>query len=94
VVIRPAAIDRARDLKKGPPVIEPRIENDQVDLYDASSGMYRRTIRPGGMPTSVQVEGDEVAITLQSGTVDIYSSNGLYKRTMSRDQEDPRRSAH
>ncbi len=74
-------------------MIEPRIENDQVDLYDASSGMYRRTIRPGGMPTSVQVEGDEVAITLQSGTVDIYSSNGLYKRTMTRDQEDPGRPA-
>ena len=74
-------------------MIEPRIENDQVDLYDASSGMYRRTIRPGGTPTSVQVEGDEVAITLQSGTVDIYSSNGLYKRTMTRGQEDARRPA-
>jgi hypothetical protein len=63
-------------------VFETRIENDQVDLYDASSGMYRRTIRPGDKPTSVHVDGDEVAITLQNGSVDIYSTNGLYKRTM------------
>jgi len=66
-------------------MIETRIENNQVDLYDASSGMYRRTIRPGGTPTGVQVEGDEVAITLQNGSVDIYSTNGIYQRTMTRD---------
>jgi hypothetical protein len=74
-------------------MMEPRIENDQVDLYDASSGMYRRTIRPGDTPTNVQVEGDEVAITLQNGTVDIYSTNGLYKRTMTRDPMELRRPA-
>jgi hypothetical protein len=63
-------------------MIDARIEDGQVDLYDASSGMYRRTIRPGGMPTSVQAEGDEVVITLQNGSVDVYSSQGLYKRTI------------
>jgi hypothetical protein len=69
-------------------VIETRIENDQVDLYDGSSGMYRRTIRPGGTPTDVEVEGDEIAITLQNGNVDFYSTNGIYRRTMTRDQDD------
>jgi hypothetical protein len=44
--------------------------------------MYKRTIRPGGAPTSVRAEGDEVAITLQNGSVDIYSTHGLYKRTI------------
>ena len=63
-------------------MIDARIEHGQVDLYDASSGMYKRTIRPGGVPTSVRAEGDEVAITLQNGSVDIYSTHGLYKRTI------------
>jgi hypothetical protein len=66
-------------------MIETRIENNQVDLYDASSGMYRRTIHPAGTPTGVEVEGDEVVITLQNGNVDIYSTNGVYQRTMTRD---------
>ena len=57
-------------------MIETRIENDQVDLYDGSSGMYRRTIRPGATPTSVEVAGDEIAITLANGCVDIYTTNG------------------
>jgi hypothetical protein len=70
-------------------VIETRIENDQVDLYDGSSGMYRRTIRPGATPTSVEVEGNEVAITLQNGRVVIYSTHGIYKRTMTGDQDEP-----
>ena len=64
-------------------MIEPRIDNDQVDLYDASSGMYKRTIRPGSTPMSVRAEGAEVAITFQNGSVDIYSTQGLYKRTIS-----------
>jgi hypothetical protein len=55
--------------------------------------MYRITIRPGDTPTNVRVEGDEVAITLQNGTVDIYSTNGLYKRTMTRDPMELRRPA-
>jgi hypothetical protein len=63
-------------------MIEPRITNDEVDLYDASSGMYRRTIRPGSTPISVRAEGDEVVITLQNGSVDIYSTDGHYKRTI------------
>jgi len=63
-------------------MIEPRIENDVVDLYDSSSGMYRRTIRPGSTPISVQAEGGEIAITFQNGSVDIYSTQGLYKRTI------------
>lgn len=63
-------------------MIDARIENGQVDLYDASSGMYRRTIRPGGPPTSVHADRDEIAITLQNGTVDVYSTHGLYKRTV------------
>jgi hypothetical protein len=63
-------------------MIDARIEHGQVDLYDASSGMYKRTIRPGGAPTSVRAEGDEVAITLQNGSVDVYSTHGLYKRTI------------
>jgi len=70
-------------------MIETRIENDQVELYDASSGMYRRTIRPGATPTSVEVEGDEVAITLDTGRVDIYSSHGQFKRTMTGDHDEP-----
>ena len=63
-------------------MIDARIEDGQVDLYDASSGMYNRTIRPGGTPTSVESEGDEVVITLQNGSVDVYSTHGLYKRTI------------
>jgi len=70
-------------------MIETRIENDQVDLYDASSGMYRRTIRPGATPTSVEVEGDEIAITLHDGRVDVYSVHGLYRRTMPGDHDEP-----
>lgn len=71
-------------------MIETRIENGQVDLYDGSSGMFRKTIRPGGTPTRVDVQGDEVAITLQDGSVGIYGTDGLFKRTMTRDH-DPRR---
>ncbi len=63
-------------------MIDARIENGQVDLYDASSGMYKRTIRPGGTPASVEADRDEIAITLQNGSVDIYSTLGLYKRTI------------
>ena len=63
-------------------MIEPRITNDEVDLYDASSGMFTRTIRPGSTPISVRAEGDEVLITFQNGSVDIYSTNGRYKRTI------------
>ena len=63
-------------------MIDARIENGQVDLYDASTGMYKRTIRPGSPPTSVRAEGDEVAITFQNGSVDVYSSHGLYRRTI------------
>jgi hypothetical protein len=63
-------------------MIDARIENGQVDLYDASSGMYRRTIRPGGIPASVRADRDEIAIKLQSGSTDIYSTQGLYKRTI------------
>ena len=48
-------------------MIDARIENGQVDLYDASSGMYKRTIRPGGAPASVRADRDEIAIKLQSG---------------------------
>jgi len=70
-------------------MFETRIENDQVDLYDASSGMYRRTIRPGATPTSVEVEGDEIAITLDNGRVDIYSVHGQYTRTMNGDHDEP-----
>jgi hypothetical protein len=66
-------------------MIDARIENGQVDLYDASSGMYKRTIRPGGPPTSVEADRDEIAITLQNGTVDVYSMQGLYKRTVGSD---------
>ncbi len=71
-------------------MIETRIENGQVDLYDGSSGMFRKTIRPGGTPTRVDVQGNEVAITLQDGSVGIYGTDGLYKRTMTADDEDPR----
>ena len=63
-------------------MLDARIDHGQVDLYDASSGMYRRTIRPGGTPTDVRADGDELAITLQDGTVHVYSSQGLYKRTI------------
>jgi hypothetical protein len=63
-------------------MIDARIENGQVDLYDASSGMYKRTIRPGGTPASVQADRDEIAIKLQNGSTDIYSTQGLYKRTI------------
>ena len=63
-------------------MIDARIENGQVDLYDASSGMYRRTIRPGSPPASVQTDRDEIAITFQNGSVDVYSTHGLYKRTI------------
>ena len=63
-------------------MIDARIENGQVDLYDASSGMYKRTIRPGGPPASIRTDGDEIAITLQNGSVDVYSVQGLYKRTV------------
>ncbi len=63
-------------------MIDARIDHGQVDLYDASSGMYKRTIRPGGTPTSVRAEGDEVAITLQNGSVDVYSAQGLFKRNI------------
>ena len=63
-------------------MIEPRITNDEVDVYDASSGMCRRTIRPGSTPISVRAEGDEVVITFKNGSVDIYSENGQYKRTI------------
>jgi hypothetical protein len=70
-------------------MIETRIEKDEVELYDASSGMYRRTIRPGATPTSVEVEGDEIAITLDNGRVDIYSVQGQYRRTMIGGQDVP-----
>ncbi len=63
-------------------MIDARIEHGQVDLYDASSGMYKRTIRPGGTPMSVRSDGDEVAITLENGRVDVYSTHGLYRRTI------------
>jgi hypothetical protein len=63
-------------------MIDARIENGQVDLYDASSGMYKRTIRPGSPPASVQADRDEIAITFQNGSVDVYSTQGLYKRTV------------
>jgi hypothetical protein len=63
-------------------MIDARIENGQVDLYDASSGMYKRTIRPGGTPASVEADRDEIAITFQNGSVDVYSTLGLYKRTI------------
>ncbi len=66
-------------------MIDARIENGQVDLYDASSGMYKRTIRPGGPPMSVRADREEIAITLQNGNVDIYSTQGLYKRTIDSD---------
>lgn len=63
-------------------MIDARIENGQVDLYDASSGMYRRTIRTGSAPAGVEAEGDEVAITLQDGSVEVYNTHGIYQRTM------------
>lgn len=63
-------------------MIEARIENGQVDLYDASSGMFRRTIRTGSAPTGVEAEGDEVAITLQNGTTEVYDAQGIHQRTM------------
>lgn len=63
-------------------MIDARIENGQVDLYDASSGMYRRTIHTGGQPASVQTDREEIAITFQNGSVDVYSTQGLYKRTV------------
>jgi hypothetical protein len=63
-------------------MLDARIENGQVDLYDASSGMYKRTIRPGGAPASVRADRDEVAITLENGSVDVYSTQGLYRRTI------------
>jgi hypothetical protein len=66
-------------------MLDARIENGQVDLYDASSGMYKRTIRPGGPPTSVHADRDEIAITLQNGSVDVYSTQGLWKRTIDSD---------
>jgi hypothetical protein len=62
-------------------MVEARIENGQVDLYDASSGMYRRTIRTRSKPTKVTAEGDEVAITVQDGTTEIYDTQGSHKRT-------------
>jgi hypothetical protein len=65
-------------------MLDARLENGQVDLYDASSGMYKRTIRPGGTPASVRTDRDEIAITFQNGSVDIYSTHGLYKRTIGR----------
>jgi hypothetical protein len=63
-------------------MIDARIENGQVDLYDASSGMYKRTIRPGSSPASVEADRDEVSITFENGSVDVYSTQGLYKRTI------------
>jgi hypothetical protein len=63
-------------------MVDARIENGQVDLYDASSGMYKRTIRTGIMPTGVEAEGDEVAITLQNGSIEVYNLHGIYQRTM------------
>jgi hypothetical protein len=67
---------------RGGPMIDARIENGQVDLYDASSGMYKRTIRPGSSPASVEADRDEVSITFENGSVDVYSTQGLYKRTI------------
>jgi hypothetical protein len=63
-------------------MIDARIENGQVDLYDASSGMYRRSIQTGSPPASVHTDRDEVTITFQNGSVDVYSTQGLYKRTV------------
>ena len=63
-------------------MIEARIEDGQVDLYDASSGMFRRTIRTRARPTVVQAEGDEVAITLQDGSTEIYDTHGIHQRTL------------
>jgi hypothetical protein len=57
-------------------VIDARLEDGRVDLYDASSGMYRRTIRTGTPPTGVRCEGDEVEITVTDGTVEIYNADG------------------
>ena len=63
-------------------MIDARIRDGQVDLYDASSGMYKRTIRPEGIPTSVRADRDEVEITLRNGTIDVYSAHGAYKWTI------------
>ena len=63
-------------------MIDARIQDGQIDLYDASSGMYKRTIRPEGIPKSVRADRDEVEITLWNGTVDVYSAHGSYKWTL------------
>jgi hypothetical protein len=63
-------------------VIDARLQDGQVDVYDASSGMYRRAIRTRTTPTSVCSEGNEVEITVADGTVEIYDAYGIYQRTV------------
>jgi hypothetical protein len=63
-------------------VIDARLQDGQVDLYDASSGMFRRTIRTSTPPTGVRSEGNEVEITVADGTVEIYNAHGIYQRTV------------
>jgi len=58
-----------------------KVENGSVKLYDANSGMMRRTI--GYNAVSAVVNGSTVSVTKTDGRVEIYDANsGMLQRTI------------
>lgn len=58
-----------------------KMKGDSVELYDAQTGYYQRTVCSGAISATVQ--GNVVAVNKKNGYTEIYDADtGYYQRTL------------